>query len=199
MLKAIMASLFCVIGAAASLSASAAAALPRVVALGGDITETVYALDAGSSLVGVDSTSLWPAQAHQLPDVGYVRQLNAEGVLALHPQLIIATHDAGPVTAIAQLRSAGVRMDMLPSSRTPADVVAKVRRIGHLLDRDALADVLARKIEASYATLAERVAKMPRRPRVVFLMSAGAGSPMAAGGETGRGSLDRPGRWHQCH
>ncbi|MGC1550905.1 MAG: ABC transporter substrate-binding protein [Rhodanobacter sp.] len=156
----------------------------RVVALGGDITETIYALDAQSSLVGVDSTSLWPEAAHTLPNVGYVRQLAAEGVLALHPQLIIATHDAGPPQVIAQLRSAGVRMEMLPVTQTPADVVAKVNRIGQLLGKDAAATTLAKQIESDYATLAKQVAAMPHHPRVVFLMSAGSGSPMAAGRDT---------------
>lgn len=156
----------------------------RVVALGGDITETIYALDAQSSLVGVDSTSLWPEAAHKLPNVGYVRQLAAEGVLALHPQLIIATHDAGPPQVIAQLRSAGVRMEMLPVTQTPADVVAKVNRIGQLLGKEAVAATLAKQIESDYATLAKQVAAMPHHPRVVFLMSAGSGSPMAAGRDT---------------
>ena len=159
----------------------AATPAPRVVSLGGDITETLYALDAQQALVGVDSTSEWPAAAKKLPDVGYVRQLNAEGVLALRPSLVIATHDAGPPPVIAQLRSAGVPLEILPASRTPADVAAKVRRIGHLLGRDAQADALAGRIERDYATLARRVAAMPSRPRTVFLMSMGGGSPMAAG------------------
>ncbi len=46
------------------------------VALGGDVTEIVYALGAESSLVARDSTSR--AQATNAPDVGYLRQLNAE-------------------------------------------------------------------------------------------------------------------------
>ena len=164
--------------------ADAPVATQRVVALGGDITETVYALDAGAVLVGVDSTSQWPAAARKLPDVGYVRQLNAEGVLALRPQLIIATHDAGPPPVIAQLHDAGVRMELLPNSRTPADVLAKVREIGKLLGRNAQAEALAAKIEHDYAALATSVAAMQSHPRVVFLMSMGAGSPRAAGHDT---------------
>lgn len=184
MRNSIIAILFGIMAAIVCVPAAASADTTRVVALGGDITETVYALDAGDALVGVDSTSLWPAQARKLPNVGYVRQLSAEGVLALHPQLIIATHDAGPVAAIEQLKSAGVRMETLPSSRTPADVVAKVRSIGHLLGRDVQAERLVANIQRSYAALAASVAKMRRHPRVVFLMSAGAGSPMAAGSDT---------------
>lgn len=52
----------------------------KVVALGGDVTEIVFALGAQSSLVARDSTSQWPAAATALPDVGYLRQLNAEGI-----------------------------------------------------------------------------------------------------------------------
>ncbi|TBR36650.1 MULTISPECIES: heme/hemin ABC transporter substrate-binding protein [Dyella] len=163
----------------------AAAETPvRVVALGGDITETIYALGAESSLVGVDSTSLWPEAAQKLPNVGYVRQLSAEGILALHPQLIIATHDAGPAAVIEQLRQAGARLEMLPVSRSPDDALAKVRRIGELLDRKAQAEALAQRMSAHYQSLGASVASMKRHPRVVFLMSAGAGSPMAAGRHT---------------
>jgi iron complex transport system substrate-binding protein len=158
--------------------------VPRIVALGGDITETVYALDAQQALVGVDSTSVWPEAAHQLPDVGYVRQLAAEGVLALRPQLILATADAGPPQVITQLRDAGVRIEEMPATYTSVEVVAKVRRIGELLGRGDAAEQLARKLEGEYATLAKTVAAMTNHPRTLFLLSAGAGSPMAAGRDT---------------
>ncbi len=59
------------------------AAAERIVSLGGDVTEVVYALDAQRQLVAKDSTSTWPAAAQSLPDVGYIRQLNAEGILSL--------------------------------------------------------------------------------------------------------------------
>lgn len=167
--------------------AAVAAEAPRIVALGGDITETVYALDAQQGLVGVDSTSVWPAEAHKLPDVGYVRQLAAEGVLALRPNLILATHDAGPPPVIAQLREAGVRIELMPTTRTPEGVVAKVREIGRALDRDAAAAALAQRMEAQYAELAKAVAGMKSHPRVVFLMATD-GSPKAAGRETAAAS-----------
>ena len=69
----------------ASLTAQAA---ERIITLGGDVTEIVYKLGAQDSLVGRDSTSLHPVQATQLPDVGYMRTLNAEGVLSLRPTLL---------------------------------------------------------------------------------------------------------------
>jgi iron complex transport system substrate-binding protein len=167
--------------ACVSLTANAAS---RIVALGGDVTETLYAIHAEGNLVAVDSTSTWPVAATSLPQVGYVRQLSAEGVLALRPDLIVATHDAGPPAALAQLREAGVRIASLPASRTPEDIVAKIRSVGALTGHAADAESLARSVTRTFATLSAAVVAMSHHPRAVFLMSTGQGSPMAAGAET---------------
>jgi iron complex transport system substrate-binding protein len=47
-----------------------AQAQPRIVSVGGAVTETVFALGAQGQLVGVDTTSLFPADATRLPQVG---------------------------------------------------------------------------------------------------------------------------------
>ena len=44
----------------AALPLLASAAAERIVSLGGDVTEVVYALDAQRQLVAKDSTSTWP-------------------------------------------------------------------------------------------------------------------------------------------
>ena len=68
-----------------------------IVTVGGAITEIVYALGLEDRLVGIDTTSLYPPQAlQQKPNVGYMRQLSAEGVLGLNPELILATAGLGP-------------------------------------------------------------------------------------------------------
>lgn len=166
------------VGSSGSFAAS------RIVSLGGDVTETIYAIHAQGELAAVDSTSTWPEAATKLPDVGYVRQLSAEGVLALRPDLILATHDAGPASVMTQLHDAGVRIETLPVSRSAADVESKIRTIGHLTGHDKEADALASDVARQFASLAAAVAAMPSHPRTVFLMSTGQGSPMAAGRET---------------
>lgn len=172
------------VAVASLLFSLGSAAASRIVSLGGDVTETLYAIHAEAGLAGVDSTSTWPVAAKALPDVGYVRQLSAEGVLALRPDLVLATHDAGPDTVISQLRAAGVRIEMLPVSRTPTDIDQKIRSIGRLTGHADEADALASRVSKEFASLATAVAAMPSHPRVVFLMSAGQGSPMAAGNDT---------------
>jgi iron complex transport system substrate-binding protein len=171
-------------GALCLLVSSASLAATRMVSLGGDVTETIYAIHAEGELAAVDSTSRWPEAATKLPDVGYVRQLSAEGVLALRPDLILATHDAGPPVVMAQLQGAGVRIETLPASRSAADIEAKIRTIGMLTGHDKEAAALASDVARQFAALAGAVAAMTSHPRAVFLMTAGQGSPMAAGRDT---------------
>src|SRR5690606_16447283 len=60
----------------------------RIVAVGGSITEILYALGRQDRVVAVDSTSAYPPAALQdKPNVGYMRALSPEGVLGLNPSL----------------------------------------------------------------------------------------------------------------
>ena len=69
----------------------------RIVSIGGAITEILYALGLEDRLAGVDITSVFPdAALRDKPNVGYMRQLSAEGVLGLNPSLIFAIQGSGP-------------------------------------------------------------------------------------------------------
>ncbi|WP_205685816.1 ABC transporter substrate-binding protein, partial [Erwinia amylovora] len=82
----------------------------RLITIGGDVTQIIYALVAHQNLVARASTSLHPAVVQELPDVGYMRQLNAEGMLALKPTLVIASELAKPALALQQLEHNGVKV-----------------------------------------------------------------------------------------
>ena len=100
-----LAALGLVLPALPGLSASRAfaqAATDRIVVAGGVITEVIYALGRQDRIVGVDSTSLFPAEAlRQKANIGYVRALSAEGVLSLKPTLVLLIDGAGPPDAMA--------------------------------------------------------------------------------------------------
>src|SRR3546814_14751433 len=85
-----------------------AAELPqRWVSAGGAVSEWVSALGGESKLVGVDTTSQHPEALRDLPSIGYQRQLSAEGVLSLRPQILVGTEEMGPPPVLSQLRSPG--------------------------------------------------------------------------------------------
>ncbi|MBK1671552.1 hypothetical protein CKO28_26495 [Rhodovibrio sodomensis] len=116
----------------------------RVVSVGGSVTEIVYALGAEERLVGVDSTSLYPPAAQEVPDVGYMRRLSAEPILSLEPDIVLAAADAGPPEALAQLRAAGVEVVEVPDTPSPAGVTEKVRAVAAALGMAGQGEALAK-------------------------------------------------------
>jgi iron complex transport system substrate-binding protein len=78
------------------LSLASSLAGERVVSVGGGITEILHALELEESIVGVDTSSVYPESVTGMPQVGYARALSAEGVLSLNPTLVVCSEDAGP-------------------------------------------------------------------------------------------------------
>ena len=170
--------------AAGSASPAAAQEVARVISVGGSITEIVYELGAGDRLVAVDTTSSYPPQADDLPDVGYMRQLSAEPILALEPDLLLLVEDAGPPATIEQLRAAGVSIVTLPDQPTLDGIRQKVRQVAQALDLNEAGEQLVTQIESAQQDVAAKLADLPERPSVLFLLSVGTGAPLAAGTET---------------
>jgi iron complex transport system substrate-binding protein len=171
------------LAALAFAPAAAGAGGRRIVTLGGAVTETVFALGAGAEVVGTDLTSRFPEAAAALPRLGYVRQLGAEGVLSLRPDLVLATADAGPPAALAQVAAAGVAVVRLEEAHGVAPALARLRAIGAAIGRAAAGEALAASVAAQVAAVASGV-PAGAAPRVLFLLSAGRGAPMAAGSGT---------------
>lgn len=133
-------------------------AAARVVAVGGGITEIVYALGAQARLVATDTTSTWPEAAARTPKVGYLRALSAEGVLALRPQLLLASHEAGPPAVIERIAAVGVRVVRLPERYDFDGLTERVDTVaaalGHAADGAALVARLASAWQRARADVA---------------------------------------------
>lgn len=156
-----------------------AQAQPRVVSVGGAVTETVFALGAQGQLVGVDTTSLFPVDATKLPQVGYARTLSAEGVLALKPQVLLASGEAGPPQVLAQLKSAGVRVEVLDEQHRFDGVLARMQRVGALCGREREATQLVSRLQQEWAARPKPPAG--NAPRVLFVLAHAGGQLRVAG------------------
>lgn len=163
---------------------TSAAAEERLVAIGGDVTEIVFALGAGDRLVAVDSTSSFPEAAADLPDFGYMRRLAAEPIVALAPDLVLVSEAAGPPTVIDQLRAAGVAIAMVPDAPDLAGVIAKIEAVGRALDLETEAAALALSVERDVAAVQAALSGIADRPRVLFMLNIGRGAPLTGGAAT---------------
>ena len=157
----------------------------RIVSVGGAVTEIIYALGMFHRVVAVDSTSRFPETVRSRPDVGYMRRLASEPILAMEPSLVLAVADAGPPAVLDQLREAGLRVEMIPDDPSPRGVLDKIERVGVVLGRADSARALAAGLGAKFTALKRAVAALPSRPRVLFLLSIGqGGAPLASGRKT---------------
>jgi iron complex transport system substrate-binding protein len=171
------------------LFAQDAAKLPKLVTVSGAITEVVYLLGAEGQLVGTDTTSLYPAAARSTPKVGYMRQLSAEGLLSLKPDAVIATNESGPTVVLDQIRSAGVKVEIIEADHSWGEVQRKVQAVGRASAREAQARELQAKLDAEWNQMRQRVAAAKgRKPRVLFVLSHSA-SPQVSGEKTAAHSM----------
>lgn len=154
----------------------------RVVSIGGSVTEIVFALGEGDRLVARDTTSTYPAEAQDLPDVGYVRQLSPEGVMAMAPDLILTEAGAGPAETMDLLRQAAIPMVEVAEGYTPEAVEAKITTVADALGVPEKGQELAAFVRAQIDEARAQIGA--ERPRVLFVLSLASGRVMAAGGNT---------------
>ena len=156
------------------------AATERIVSLGGDVTEIVYALQAQQQLVAKDSTSTWPPAAHTLPDVGYIRQLNAEGILSLRPTLVLASAQAQPSLVLKKVQESQVKVVNIPGGNDLAAIDTKIAAVAEALGKEAQGNTLRQTVAAQIA----RIPTQPINKRVLFILSHGGMNTMVAGKQT---------------
>jgi iron complex transport system substrate-binding protein len=169
-------------------SVMAAEPLPqRWISSGGSLSEWVVALGGESRLVGVDSTSQHPESLRALPSIGYQRQLAAEGMLTLRPDVLIGSEEMGPPPVLAQLRGAGVRVEMLSAKADLTSLQASLQRIGTLLGEPQRADQAFAAYQQRLQQQADWLVTAQRQqaaPGVLLLLGHAGASPMAGGKDT---------------
>jgi iron complex transport system substrate-binding protein len=156
----------------------------KIVAIGGSITEIVYALGEEKHLVARDSSSRYPKAAFDLPDVGYMRALSPEGVLSVNPTGILALHGSGPKEAVDVLKKSSVPFIEVPEHYSHEGILDKVRIVGKALGVDAKAEVLAKELDAKLTSAERQTASIKERKRILFVLSIQGGKILAAGGDT---------------
>ncbi|MFJ7886214.1 hemin ABC transporter substrate-binding protein [Pseudomonas sp. NPDC096917] len=168
--------------------ASLAGELPqRWVSAGGALSEWVSALGAESKLVGVDTTSQHPESLKSLPSIGYQRQLSAEGILSLKPDVLIGTDEMGPPPVVAQIRNAGVLVEMFSAEPDLASLQGTLTHLGRLLGEEAQAAQLFKAYQQQLDEHQQQVKQAQTNhssPGVLLLLGHAGGKPLIAGKDT---------------
>lgn len=156
----------------------------KIVSIGGSVTEIIYALGQEDRLIARDTTSLFPIEAQQLPDVGYIRRLSPEGVLSINPELIITLEGAGPPEAVDVIKSSNIPIVQIPESYDEEGVISKILSVGRALSKTDEAVQLANKVRADFVKAQGIINSIQKLKKVMFVLSANGGKILAAGRNT---------------
>lgn len=155
----------------------------RIIALAPSITEMIYTLGCEDRLIGVAQQSNYPAAAKSLPTVGSFVRPDIEKIVALRPDLCIATKDGNPPYAINRLESLGIPVYVTK----PEDlngIMKSLLDIGALLGVEAKAKAVVGGMKAGIEHVKQLVAMTKSRPKVFFELGA---TPLVS---VGKGSFD---------
>ncbi|MFL6661974.1 MAG: cobalamin-binding protein [Rhizobacter sp.] len=127
----------------------------RVVTLAPNLTEFVYAVGAGDTLVGTMDTSNYPEAARRVPRIGDYQRLDVERIVSLKPDLVLVWYHGNQGREIEQLEAAGLRLFYLEPRRID-DVPRTLARMGLLLGHAAEGEARAATLRAELAALGRR-------------------------------------------
>ena len=143
----------------------------RVIALAPSITEIIYDLGQEKRLVGVTQYSTYPSEAELLPRVGSYVRLDIEKIVALKPDLCLATKDGNPKHIVDKIVSLGIPVYVI-NPQNLQQIMDTITRLGALLHAEQTAAALVSDMEKRIGQVQARVKNMPDRPRVFFQIDA---------------------------
>jgi len=140
----------------------------RIISAGSSITELLIALGAKDQLVAIDVTSRHYNSDGALPQVGYHRQLSAEGLMALSPTHLIGSHEMGPENTLTLLKSGGIKVETVPSGDTEQDLFSRIDKIAQITGTEEKATSLKKSIDDQLTAIKSR--QIEHSPKVLFAM-----------------------------
>lgn len=152
--------------------------ISRIVSLNGAVTETLAALNVANNIVGTDVTSTYPNYL-KAEDLGHVRNISAESILALKPTVVYGTTKDMNPTLIEQLKKANVPLVLVNQEFSVNGTKKLISEIALSLKNNnyqALLDTISNQIAT--------VTPSEKKPKVLFIYARGAGNLMVAGKET---------------
>ena len=173
----------------------------RIVSLNPTTTELLYAIGAGTRLVGRTSYDIYPAEVRSVADLGQGLRPNVEAVLAVHPDLVLLYASADNRAAAARLRASGIATAAYRIDRI-ADMVRVTLLLGHLTGDTAAAQRTVDSVRATLDRVRRATTALPH-PSVFWplweapLLSVGHGSFLSelieiAGGRNVFADLPQP-------
>ena len=140
----------------------------RIVSLVPSVTEIVFSLGAEERLVGRTDFCDYPPAVRTKPSVGGMVNPSLETLVALRPDLVIATDEGNREETIRQLERLGIPTYLVHANRV-AETIELITRVGELTGHAADAPRLIGEMQRRIDAVRRAVAPFGR-PRVLYVL-----------------------------
>lgn len=156
----------------------------KIVSTNGTLSEILVGLGFENNIVGVDVASTYPASLQEKPKIGHNRDISAEGVLGLGPDLVVGIADVVKPQVAEQIRATGTRFLLFDHEYSEEGAKRLIRAVADSLGQATRGDSLLRELEADLAHADSITAQVQGKPKVLFIYARGTGTMMVAGQRT---------------
>jgi iron complex transport system substrate-binding protein len=132
----------------------------HVVSLAPSLTESLFAVGAGSQIAAVTTLCNYPEQARTLPRIGGMTNPSIEAIISYSPDLIVISMEGNTRTDFAVLTSLGIPM-YVSNPRTLEGIYRSLMDLGTLTGRTQNARLLVDSLRQREALLRKATAPHP--------------------------------------
>ncbi len=142
----------------------------RIISLGPGITEEIYLLGAGDRIIGNTIYCNRPEVAKNKEKVGTVIKINLEKIVALNPDLVLAT-SLTDRKQLEKLKKLKINIVEIKLAKNFQELCNNFLKLGELLDKDKEADQIIKQVKQKIDSIRMRTTLLPK-PRIIVQMGA---------------------------
>lgn len=124
----------------------------RAVSLAPNLTETVFAIDAGDKLAGVTTYCNFPEQAKSIQKIGDTMKPNIENIIALKPQVVLVS-TASQMEAFTKTLEQQQIAVFVTNPNSLESIYKTIKQMGEIFGKDEKAKTLVESLQKRVAEI----------------------------------------------
>lgn len=133
-------------------------------------TEILFELGVGEQIIGATDFDTYPEAAQEIERVSTSTVLNAERIVELDPDIVIA-YTIGEEAQIAQLEDAGLKVFVIASAATFDDVYSDIIQLSEVMRVEDKGEKVVADIKTQIEKVQEKTAKIDTKKKAYYEVS----------------------------
>nr|ELR5232388.1 ABC transporter substrate-binding protein [Providencia rettgeri] len=149
----------------------------RIVSLGNDITEIIFALNFGDNIIAQSTLSSF---AQIPPTIEDIKRIDPQRIISMRPTLVLASDQARPSSALLHIQNQGIHVIKVARGMTLEAIPNKIRIIAKQINQVHLGEQLIQSFQNDLS----KIKISPINKNILFIINKGGALPLIAGTNT---------------